>query len=125
MLFNKKQILPPTDYLINFIDGTPVLKVDEFKYLGLLLHSQLSFRSHIDLVIKKISYRLKILYFSINCFTRPVRKRIITQLILPILDNADIIYQTPPIQIFVLLMLFTIIYVDLSIQNAPLPYTNY
>jgi len=26
MLFNTKQILPPTDYLINFIDGTPVLK---------------------------------------------------------------------------------------------------
>jgi len=56
MLFNTKQILPPTDYLINFIDGIPVLKVDEFKYLGLLLDSQLSFRSHIDSIIKKISY---------------------------------------------------------------------
>jgi len=63
MLFNTKQILPPTDYLINFIDGTPVLKVDEFKYLGLLLHSQLSFRSHIDLVIKKISYDSKYFIF--------------------------------------------------------------
>jgi len=56
MLFNTKQISPQTDYLFNFIDGTAVLKVDVFKYLGLLLDSQLSFRSHIDLVIKKISY---------------------------------------------------------------------
>jgi len=46
--------------------------VDEFKYLGVLLDSQLSFRLHIDLVINKISYWFRILYF-INCFTRQIK----------------------------------------------------
>ena len=63
------------------------------KYLGLWLDPQLSFKYHINSVVQRINYSLKILYRSINCFTLKVRKRIIAQLILPILDYADIIYQ--------------------------------
>lgn len=41
----------------------------------------------------KLSRNLAILYRSINCFTLQIRKRIVTQLLLPILDYADIVYQ--------------------------------
>ena len=42
---------------------------------------------------KKIHGLLKLLYRSKECFSLEVRKRIVTQLILPIYDYADIIYQ--------------------------------
>ena len=67
--------------------------VKEFKYLGLWLDCQLSFKTHISSVIQKMNYSLKILYRPIQCFTLQIRKRIITQLILPILDYGDIVYQ--------------------------------
>ena len=77
------------NWSINFLDRTPLEKVEEFKYLGLWLDSQLSFKPHINSVIKRRNCSLRFLYHSINCFTLQVRKRIISQLILPILDYAD------------------------------------
>ena len=76
-----------------FSDGTPLEVVEEFKYLGLWLDPQLSFKTHINSTIQKINYSLKVLYRSIHCFTLQTRTRIISQLILPILDYGDIVYQ--------------------------------
>lgn len=78
---------------ILFADGSPLHKVDSFKYLGLWIDPELSFKPHIDFIIKRTYGCLSSLYRSINCFTLPIRKRIISQLILPIIDYADIIYQ--------------------------------
>lgn len=82
--------------LITFSNGTPLQQVDEFKYLALSLNPQLSFMSHITSVVQKINFSLRVLYRSISCFTLQVRKRIISQLILRILDYADIVYQNTP-----------------------------
>ncbi|XDV43619.1 hypothetical protein PO909_012067 [Leuciscus waleckii] len=38
---------------VQFLDGIPLENVEEFKYLGLWLDSQLTFRPHIDSIIKK------------------------------------------------------------------------
>ena len=78
---------------LKFLDDTPLKQVDEFKYLGLWLDSQLSFRCHINSVVKKINCNLRILYRSINCFTQLIRLRIVSQLIFPLLDYADVVYQ--------------------------------
>ena len=91
MLFSTRPTVPSLS--ITFTDGTLLEKVDEFKYLGLWLDPQLSFKTHITSVIQKVNFSLKVLYRSINCFTFYVRKRIISQLILPIIDYGDIIYQ--------------------------------
>ena len=72
---------------------TALVNTEEFKYLGLWLDSQLSFKFHINSVSKKKCFHLKSLYRSIECFSLQVRKRIITQLILPIIDYGDVIYQ--------------------------------
>ncbi len=53
----------------------------------------MSFKHHIDGIIKKSYGCLSSLYRSINCFLFQVRKRLISQLILPIIDYVDIIYQ--------------------------------
>ena len=93
MLFCTKQnSLPLTNnWYINCLDGTALEKVDEFKYLGLWLDSQLSFKPHINLITKKIYGRLKSLYRSVESFSLQVQRRIATQLVLPILDYADVI----------------------------------
>ena len=79
--------------LLKLLDDTPLVKVDELKYLGLLLDSQLTVRRHIHSVVNKINYNLRILYRSINCFTQQIRLGIVTQLIFPILDYVDVVYQ--------------------------------
>ena len=94
MLFcTRPNSLPLTkNWSISFLDGTALSKVEEFKYLGLWLDTQLSFKPHINSISKKIFGQLKSLYLSADCFSQQVRKRIITQLILPLLDYADVIY---------------------------------
>ena len=91
MLFSTRP--NPLSLSLQFSGGSPIETVKEFKYLGLWLDCQLSFKTHINSVVQKINYSLKILYRSIQCFTLQIRKRIITQLILPILDYGDTVYQ--------------------------------
>ncbi len=101
------------NFHIHFTDGSPLERVDLFKYLRLQIDPQLSFKPHIDFVIKRTYSCLCSLYWSINCFTFHVRKRIISQLVLPIIDCADIVYCTP--QTFTLSpsMFCSTLYVDL------------
>jgi len=80
------------NWSISLQDGTTLSKVEEFKYLGLWLDTQLSFKPHINSICKKVYGQLKSLYCSADCFSQQVRKRIITHLIFPILDYADAIY---------------------------------
>lgn len=84
---------PTSDFRIQFKDGSYVRNVDSIKYLGLWLDPELSFKPHIDYIIKRTYSTLNPIFRSANCLTEKVRNRIITQLILPIVDNADIIYQ--------------------------------
>ncbi|XDV21785.1 hypothetical protein PO909_026805, partial [Leuciscus waleckii] len=81
-----------SNWSISLLDVTTIEKIEELKYLGLWLDSQLSCKFHINSITKKIFGCLKSLYRSADCFSQEVRKRIITQLIFPILDYADVIY---------------------------------
>ena len=83
-----------SNLLIHFEDGSHLEKVDSFKYLGITLDPELSFKHHIDNTVKKTYGSLCSLYPSTNCFSFEVRKRIINQVLLPIVDYADIVYQT-------------------------------
>jgi len=74
-------------------DGLSLEKVSAFKYLGLWIDTELSFKPHIDYITKRSYHCLRLLYCSINCFTFQDRKRIVSQLIFPFIDYADIVYQ--------------------------------
>ena len=79
---------------ITCIDGTHLHQVDTIKYLGLWLDSELSYKCHIDNLVRKINFSTGVLYRNKNCFTFTARRKIVLQAILPIMDYADIIYQT-------------------------------
>lgn len=77
-------------------DGSPSVKVLLFKYLGLWVHPELTFKPRIDFLKKKKKKAygcLDTLYCSINCLTMVIRKLLISRLILPIIDYVDIVYQ--------------------------------
>lgn len=93
MSFNHRSTPVINDYSINFLDGTPMQEVEQLKYLGVHLDAQMTFKPHMDSIIKNVNYRLRTLWSSIDCFTLSVRKRIATQLLLTILDYADVVYQ--------------------------------
>ena len=94
MLFgHSRNVASSSDLLIKFSNGTQLEKVDSFKYLGITLDPELTFKQHIDLTVKKTYGSLCSLYPSINCFSFEVRKRLISQVLLPIVDYADIVYQ--------------------------------
>ena len=100
MLFGTNQKLSSITlnqpYHIACLDGTQLERVDHIKYLGLWLDSELSFKCHIDNIIRKMNFSSGVLYRNRECFTRTVRKKLVLQLILPIMDYADVVYQTAP-----------------------------
>lgn len=74
------------DLNISFDDGSPLTKVDLFKYLRLWLDPKLSLKPHIDFMIKKSYGCLCSLYRSSQYLSFQVRKILISQLIPPIID---------------------------------------
>lgn len=66
-------------------DVTPLDKVDIFKYLGIWLDSELSFKLHINHILHKIYFRISILHRSQNSFSYSVHKKLDSQLICPML----------------------------------------
>uniref|UniRef100_A0A3P9J1E7 Reverse transcriptase domain-containing protein n=1 Tax=Oryzias latipes TaxID=8090 RepID=A0A3P9J1E7_ORYLA len=67
MLFQKRlRPVAASEINVTYLDMSPISAAEKFKYLGLWLDSSLSFSAHIQSIVHKISYRLKLLYLSIN-----------------------------------------------------------
>ena len=95
MLFKLRPSKVTTNKLqICMIDGRSLENVNAFKYLGLWLDTELSFNAHIEATVLKVKQCLCQLYRLIVCFTFDTRKRIAQQLLLPLIDYADIVYHT-------------------------------
>ena len=95
MLFKLRPSKVTTNKLqICMIDGRSLENVNAFKYLGLWLDTELSFNAHIEAKVLKVKQCSCQLYRSIDCFTFDIRKRIAQQLLLPLIDYADIVYHT-------------------------------
>lgn len=93
MLIQRKAVATDeTNLNLHFLVFSPLKQTDKFKYLGVWLETDLSFKTHIQKIANKINYSLETLYQSVTCFNFLIRKRIVIQLLLPILDYANIIY---------------------------------
>ena len=96
MVFGTRQSLKSksNNLIIKCNDDTLLHRVDQIKYLGLWLDSELSFKLHIEHISRKINFGTSVLFRSRNCFTLNIRQKLASQLILPFFDYADVVYQT-------------------------------
>lgn len=60
-------------------------------YSGVWIDSEITFKPHIDHVMKILNFGFGVLYRSRHCFIFNGKKRLLSQLILPIMDCADIV----------------------------------
>jgi len=65
-----------------FLDSSPLKSTESFKYLGVWLETDLSFKTHVQALTNKLYSRLKILYQSVKRFNFQVRLVLITKICL-------------------------------------------
>lgn len=67
--------------------------MDDYKYLGIWINSQLSFSKHVKSIISKVSFRLKKLARLRNCLSKQTSLLLYKCMILPIFDYGDIFFN--------------------------------
>ena len=75
------------------LSGAHIEQVSTYKYLGIWLDEDFSFKTHITNLAKKIKPKIGFLYRNRSCFSKANRKRVIQATIMPILDYGDILYM--------------------------------
>ena len=75
------------------LSGACIEQVTSYKYLGIWLDEDLSFKTHITDLAKKIKPKIGFLYRNRSCFSKVNRKRVIQATVMPILDYGDILYM--------------------------------
>ena len=92
MLFSKARNIDFNSLQLCSKIGTVLERVTSYKYLGIWLDEKLDFKTHVDLLVKKIIMKLRLRYRNKCSFTNFDRKRIIEALYVSVLDYGDIIY---------------------------------
>ena len=92
MLF-RSPYRPRDENLLLFFGQEPVEHVSTFKYLGVYLDPSLSFRDHIEYVVKKVRQRTRILWKLRSFITVNLAKTLYTSLIEPLFLYCDELYD--------------------------------
>lgn len=74
------------------LNGTHITLTDSYKYLGIWLDSNLSFKIHIQQLTKKLKIKLGFLYRIKGCLSPSNRKIIVLSTFMSVLDYGDILY---------------------------------
>ena len=77
---------------IKSLNGTQITHTDSFKYLGIWIDSNLSFKTHIHHLIRKLKFKLSFLYRIKGCLSTSNRKIIVLSSFVSVLDYGDILY---------------------------------
>lgn len=64
-----------------------------YKYLGILLDDTLTFKAHIENLVRKLKLKLGFLFRNKICFSFHVKKRLVSATFVSILDYADLLYM--------------------------------
>lgn len=96
MMFSTSKFEPKKCPDILSLQGTKIECVMCYKYLGIVLDSQLSFKVHIDKLISKLKLKLGFYYRNRTLFSFNARKYLVSATFLPLLDYGDILYMNAP-----------------------------
>uniref|UniRef100_A0A8C6KGR8 Reverse transcriptase domain-containing protein n=1 Tax=Nothobranchius furzeri TaxID=105023 RepID=A0A8C6KGR8_NOTFU len=90
--FTNRQIPNIVPKLIT-LEGKVIEMVHEYKYLGVWIDNSLTFKSHIDKLVKKLKLKLGLYFRNKLCFSFYGKKQLVTTTFLSVLDFGDLIYM--------------------------------
>ena len=93
MIFSRAQNINYDFLHINTFNGSPIERVTEYKYLGILLDDQLTFKYHISDLTTRLRQKIGLLYRNKISFPKICRKRIVEAVFMSVLDYGDVIYR--------------------------------
>ena len=93
MLFGTRQKLEKNDDLLIQMYRENIEHVSKFKYLGVLLDEQLTWKEHTESVSKKVCKRLLLLCRVRKCITLKACKCVYNVIIQPLFDYADTAWE--------------------------------
>ncbi len=96
MMIGPKQRLARTRPMIVSLNGEQIDCVNTFRYLGLLLDSNLQFHEHIDSIVEKTTAKLGLLYKSRWLFDEEMALMLFKSLIAPHFDFGSVVYEVSP-----------------------------
>ncbi len=76
------------------MNGEQLVRVDEYKYLGIIFNKNLNWHNHIDKMCAKFSQRLGLLQRTKFCMPNVTLTMLYNTLVLPLIDYGNIIYRT-------------------------------
>ena len=93
MLYSKSSVLPENIPTIKTVQGIALELVTSYKYLGLIIDGELSFKAHIKYLVSKLRVKLVFYYRNKACFPPKARKFLISATFMPVLDYCDVVYM--------------------------------
>lgn len=97
MVFTKSKKEPQTLPHIITTQGKEIERVSTYKYLGFLIDDCLTFKFHIDALVKKLRLKLGFYFRNRACFSFEARKRLVSTTFLSVIDYGDILYMHAPV----------------------------
>ena len=92
-IFGSRKMLKYCHDVDLLIDNTPLQRVTTYKYLGILLDTELNFKAHIDNIYKTAAHKTYILSKIRRYITLDTAIKILKTKLLPFLDYGDIFYM--------------------------------
>lgn len=83
----------PSDLSIFTSGGTQIERVSTYKYLGMWLDDKLTFKIHIDALVKKLRVKLGFYFRNKSCFSLEARKKLVHATFLSVIDYGDVLYM--------------------------------
>uniref|UniRef100_A0A3B3HCE9 Reverse transcriptase domain-containing protein n=1 Tax=Oryzias latipes TaxID=8090 RepID=A0A3B3HCE9_ORYLA len=98
MLFSNSRKTPQGFLTVSTLEGNEIELVHVYKYLGILIDDALSFKPHIENLVRKLKLKLGFLFRNKCCFSFGIKKRLVTATFLSILDYGDLLYMNATAQ---------------------------
>ena len=82
-----------TPYIGNYhLNETQLELLNDFRDLGIQIHSKLKFHKHTDIIVKRAYCVLGLIYKSFECKNADVMTKLYTTLVCPIVEYNNIIW---------------------------------
>ena len=96
LIFSNGRKVPVSPPSLLLLQGYEIELVNCYKYLGILIDDRLTFKPHVENLVKKLRVKLGFFFRHKSCFSFFTRKKLIATTFLPVLDYSDLLYMNAP-----------------------------